>query len=565
MTPSSFGTRRGDETGTEGRPGPGGSRRADRKPGARRSARRGGGPIGALALRPGEPSLWPLAALAAVVTLLALTGVLPRWPGLVHAVALPPLDLFTDLRILLARAPSQPVFLGGLVLALAVRITVLAALIPGPWRRRLRFAALYHLILLLPLLLAAQLDFMAQALLYARLFWAAIGFLAVVWLLAAPVPWQSAPEAPRLRTALARSWRRALRVEVLLPYIALLLGIGVLADLWPGLIPFLVPVSAAVTAGAILLLRRPPNGRPLLRGAVGALVLVVLAGVFVGTRTEADPGPRPDPRPGSIMLMSGINSGSGRGAIFETEVERLGYDCAHTFYFSYAGPGDGQPRGVARCPIVTGAPYVPEDTQRPVAEQVDAFVEQVRDLPRPLVVAAHSHAVWIAWQAIAEGRAPQVDALVLVGPFPESPVGYPPAGEDATGRVAGDLLRMLVPVADLMDFRFDADAPAALELLATPNAASEILAQPLPEDVRVLSVTSATDLPLMPNGWRLAGGSVEADVCPLRVPHPYLPIRPAFTREVNRFLDGEPPMPCPVWRDWGVPLSRPFGTPPDEA
>ncbi|MBB0230326.1 hypothetical protein FOE67_12590 [Streptomyces calidiresistens] len=508
--------------------------------------------------------MWPLAVLAAVVTLLAVTGVLPRWSGLVHAVALPPLDLFTDLRILLARAPSHAAFAAGLVLALAVRTTVLAALIPGPWRRRLRFAALYQLIVLLPLLLAAQVEFMAQALLYARMFWPALGFLALVWLIAAPVPWQSAPDAPRLRTAVARSWRRALRVEVLLPYVVVLLALGVLADRWPGLLPLLIPASAAATAGAVLLLRRPPNGRPLLRGAVAALVLVVLAGVFVGTRAEADPGPRPDPRPGSILLMSGINSGSGRGAIFETDVESLGYDCDNTFYFSYSGPGDGQPRGVARCPIVTGAPYVPEDTQRPVAEQVDAFVEQVEDLPRPLVVAAHSHAVWIAWQAIAEGRAPQVDVLVLVGPFPESPVGYPPAGENATGRVAGDLLRLLVPLGDLMDFRFDADAPASRELLATPNAASEILAQPLPGDVRVLSITSATDLPLMPNGWQLAGNDVEADVCPLRVPHPYLPIRPAFTREVNRFLDGEPPTSCPPWRDWGVPLSRPFGTPPHD-
>ncbi|MCE7083426.1 hypothetical protein [Streptomyces sp. ST2-7A] len=561
MTPSSFGARGSPGTDTAGPATPAGSRRAGRKPGTRRS----GGPAAGLAPRPGEPSLWPLAALAAVVTLLTLTGVLPRWPGVVHAVALPPLDLFTDLRILLARAPSYPVFLLGLTLALTVRITVLAALIPGPWRRRLRFAALYHLLVLPPLLLAAQLDFMAQALLYARLFWGAIGFLAVVWLVAAPVPWQSAPDAPGLRTAVARSRRRALRVEVLLPYVVVLLGIGVLADRWPGLIPLLVPVSAAATAGAILLLRRPPGGRPPLRGAVAALVLAVLAGAFVGTRTEADPGPRPEPRSGSILLMSGINSGSGQGAIFETEVERLGYDCDTTFYFSYAGPGDGQPRGAAHCPIVTGAPYVPEDTQRPVAEQVDVFVEQVRELPRPLVVAAHSHAVWIAWRAIAEGRAPQVDALVLVGPFPESPVGYPPAGEDATGRVAGDLLRSLMPVADLMDFRFDADAPAALELLATPDAASDILAQPLPDDVRVLSVTSATDLPLMPNGWRLAGENVEADVCPLRVPHPYLPIRPAFTREVNRFLDGEPPTACPPWRDWGIPLSRPFGTPPHDA
>ncbi len=47
------------------------------------------------------------------------------------------------------------------------------------------------------------------------------------------------------------------------------------------------------------------------------------------------------------------------------------------------------------------------------------FAEQTANLQRPLIVAAHSHAAWIAWEAVATSRA-RVDVLVLVGVFPET-------------------------------------------------------------------------------------------------------------------------------------------------
>ncbi|WP_344260001.1 hypothetical protein, partial [Streptomyces sodiiphilus] len=316
------------------------------------------------------------------------------------------------------------------------------------------------------------------------------------------------------------------------------------------------------TAAAATALARPPRARPGRRLAAAATAFAEAATVFVLTRDAPDAGPPAEARPGSVLLMSGINSASGEGAIFETDTGVLGYSCEQTFYFSYAGPGAGQPRGVAACPIRTGTPYAPEDTQRPFREQVEAFSAQVRELPRPLVVAGHSHAVWVAWQAVAEDLAPEVDVLLLIGPFPQTPVGYPPVDHSGEGKVAGDLLRLLVPLADLVDFDFDPDAPAARELLATPDSAASILSLPLPQEVRSFSVTSATDLPLMPGGWRLP---VDRNVCPMRVPHPYLPIRPGFYQEVNRFLDDRPPLPCPAWRDWGATLSRPFGTPPHDA
>ncbi|HVM18915.1 MAG TPA: hypothetical protein VM307_03035, partial [Egibacteraceae bacterium] len=66
--------------------------------------------------------------LAAAVTVLTAAGVLPQWPGVLHLVALPPLDVFADTRLLVTRAPSYGWFAGGLVVSAAVRITVWALL-----------------------------------------------------------------------------------------------------------------------------------------------------------------------------------------------------------------------------------------------------------------------------------------------------------------------------------------------------------------------------------------------------------------------------------------------------
>lgn len=50
----------------------------------------------------------PLAGVAAAVLLLVVIGIFPVWPGLIQLVALPPLDLMSDLRVLLVYAPGWP-------------------------------------------------------------------------------------------------------------------------------------------------------------------------------------------------------------------------------------------------------------------------------------------------------------------------------------------------------------------------------------------------------------------------------------------------------------------------
>jgi hypothetical protein len=509
---------------------------------------------------------WPRAGLAAyaglvgLVTLLATLGVLPRWPGLLHRVALPPLDLAADLRWLLARATGWPSFLAGLAGVLAVRITVLALLLGGRSRPRWRLAAGVHAVALPPLLLAAQLDFVAHAALYSRLFGVAVGIVAVVAVLLVGAVWSG---EDRLGAAVPANLRAGLHAVTVVGYAAVLLGLGALASAaGPAATVALVPVSGFLTLAAAQRLRAAEPVRPLLRlAAVAGVALAAWAGLVV-TRGAAPYEVADRERDGSVLVMSGINSASGEGAIFELEPARIGYDCARFHYFSYAGPGDGQPQGSAACPKEEGAPYEPEDTQRPFEEQVALLVEQAAPLDPPVTVLAHSQAAWVAWQAAADGDLDGVDHLVLIGPFPSSPLTFPPDGEAGPGRVGGELFRLLAPLADLVDFDFAVDAPLTRQLLAAPDAASEVFTQPLPDDVAALALTASSDLALMPDGWRLADAT---DVCPIREAHPYLPVTPDLHRAVDRFLAGDRGTDgCPPWPELFRLASQALGAPPHD-
>ena len=495
-----------------------------------------------------------MAAAAVLVVVLALGRVVPVWPGLLHLVALPPLDQFADLRLLLVRTDSWPQFLVLLAVVSAVRILLMAWMLGGLDSRRIRFATAFYATAFGPVLLASCADATAYAMLYSRAFWPAVALVAVVVWILGPVPWQG---GAGLRAAMGRAWRRGLRIEVMVPYCAAILALGALADRVPALTVLLVPVSAAATGLTVWAMDRAPLRRPVAALAAVLVASTVVSVAFVPTRAYdyPEPGPR---QAGSLLVMSGIDSRSGEGTMYRADVQRLGYECEQVYYFSYAGTGGGQPRRNAGCPIRTGAPYEPADTQRPVGEQVALFAEQAANLQRPLTVAAHSHAGWIAWEAVAAGRA-RVDVLILVGVFPETPLGFPPPDVERPGRVFGDLLRWAVPAIEVAFFPFDPDTPVARQLLGEAGSAQAVLGETLPEEVRVLSVASVADLPLMPHGWRL---DVERNGCPVRAAHSSLPVSAAFDDEVIRFLNHRDPLPCPAWRDWGAVVMRALGVPP---
>ncbi|WP_171115990.1 MULTISPECIES: hypothetical protein [Streptomyces] len=513
-------------------------------------------PVRDTAVRPAA-----LLVLAGAVTVLAAVGVLPRWPGLVHLVALPPLDLIADLRLLMRFTSGYPQFLAGLAACLAVRVTVLAFLLGGPRGKALRYAARYYVLVLPGALVASALLLGAGAVLFYALFWFGTAAALLVFALGAAAPW-AAP--PRLAHGLAVTLRRGLRLGTVGAYLAALAVIGAVADATRPVGPvLLVPLSVLLTLAAARALREDPGFRWTRRAValvpaagLAALVLVVATGPAGPPRAA----PPQEPRRGSLMLMSGVDSASGTGAMLEIDPHTLGYRCGQTFYYSYAGPGPGQPRRKALCPITTGAPYQPEDTLRPTAELISFLDAQLAGLPPPVLLSTHSQGVWVVWEAAAQGRLPRVETLVLAGPFPENPVPYPPQGEPGRSRLAADVARLLTGLPRPGGTSvFRPDSPLGREWLADPTAIERTLSRPLPHGLRALAVPSVFDLPLMPNGPRIPSA---INACPVPVIHPNLPYSPEFRRLVNTVADGhEPPATCPPWRTLVGPLFRPFAVP----
>jgi hypothetical protein len=541
--------RRTSEHATDRTAGPTSERTADTTQGSRSA-------------RPPRPDPRPLAILATLATALGAVGVLPRWPGLVHLVALPPFDLVGDLGLLLVVAPSRPWFALGLLVSLTVRVTVLAAMLGGLDRAGLLRALRFHLVVLPFAALAAVLLYAAPAILFYGLFW--FGFVVVLLLTLAvtALPWQ--PQR-RLRSALGASLRAGLRVGTVLAYLALLTLVGALADLTGAVgSVLLVPVSAALTWATALVLVEPTQLRVARRAvavvpvaAVVALVVVVMSGPAAPPTRDAPA----TPREGSLLLMSGIDSASGSGAMLEIDPNVVGFPCERTFYASYAGPGDGQPRNDAACPITTGAPYEEQDTLRSRDELVPWLAAQLEPLPAPVTAAVHSQGVWIAWEAAARGELPTLGTLVLVGPFPTNPVAFPTDGSRGPGAVGADVLRL----AEVLQRPgggttvFEVASPLTEEWLADPDRIDRVLAEPLPDGLTAVSVPSLFDVPLMPDGWTIDG--VE-DACPVPVTHPNLPYAEELLAAVERAIDGEPLDGCPVWRRAIGPAFRHHSVPP---
>lgn len=507
------------------------------------------------------PHPLPPVVLTVATVAAAALGWLPAWPGLVHAVALPPLGLAHDLAAWFVFATDWPTFLLGVAASILARSALLAVMAGGPGRESFLFALRFYLAATPLALLAAAAFYGAGALLFYALFWFGMIFALVLIVAFGALPWQG---TRRLRSAFSLSAGAGFRAGTVGAYLVGLTGVGVVADLAEGAWTVaMVPVSAAVT----WLAARTMTGlspRPGLRRAValaGAGGLVALAVPVVTGPGGPPTAPAPETsREGSIMLMSGVDSLSGSGAILEIDPHFMGWTCERTFYYSYAGPGEGQPRRLAECPIRHGAPYTEVDTLRPAAELVDFLEDQTGEMIDPGVLAAHSQGVWLTWAAAADGRLPNVETLVLVGPFPLNPISYPPAGAEAPGRVGHLVLQVISrlprPGGSTI---FVPDSPLGRDWLAHPSAISDTLARPLPGGVRALSVPSVYDLPLMPSG---RGIHEATAACPVPVVHPNLPYSSEFQRVVVAFVEGDALPACPPWRIWVGRLFRHFTAPP---
>ncbi len=491
----------------------------------------------------------------------ALLKLLPRWPGLAHEVALPPLDLFADVRVVMARASSLPLFVLGVVAAVVVRAALLAAVL-GFTRRRFTFALRFYCAALVPALLASGLDFSGRAVLYEYLIWGGLIVALLAFIVLGAAPW-AARES--LRGALGTAIRRRFRFGALAVY---LIALAIVGDGWrrPGSATqvIVVPLSALLTAFAVRRLAAPPI-RPTLRSAsiAAAVIVVVIAFAVAGLHHGADHATTTAAtRRGSLLLVPGVDTSTGHGAMFKLDPTALGFSCAQTFYYSYRGPGSGGPQGDARCPIRSGTPYGRSDTTRPLTQLAGALRAQIADLPAPVVVVTHSQGAWIAWSAIAVDGDTDAGTLVMLAPFDQGLAPYPPPNVNRTGAAGGVAVRVMTNLGRRFGIsRFDPDAPLARELQGTPGAVERLVAHKLPRTVRGAAVIARGDLPLEPKSW--PNGVPEA--CPGWLMHAALPTSAVATHTVALFLDGKALPTCSRWVTTIGHATDAFGAPPPGA
>jgi hypothetical protein len=448
---------------------------------------------------------WPLAGVTVLTLSLALAGAVPTWSGLVHAVALPPLDLALDLRMLVARAPGYPQLAVAVAVSLVLRTVVLGALFvtlgvtSSPWAA-FRYAARLYAAAAVPLAVAGGLEFAGLASLYAWYAWLGLGLTVLMTLILAT-------------RRLARPGTRPRRFPLVLGYLVALAALGALGQVEPWGTPAAVVASAVLTGLVLTRLVAPPPAhgrRAFAPAAAAAAAAILLGGALLVPPAGAQTPVAPD---ASLLVVPGVDTSSGRGAAYGLDPAALGFPCDRVFYFSYRGPEGEAPQGQAACPLRLHRPYAPQATQQPLGQIVDAFDRQLVAIRletggAPVVVVTHSQGAVVAWRAAARGRAGGVPVLVALAGFPHSPMGYPLPRVAGTGRVGADALRALSWLSRVAGFgTFDPDAPLAREILARANGLEEVFGEPLPPESAGVLLFATADTIAAPEGHDMPGAA----------------------------------------------------------
>lgn len=478
---------------------------------------------------------WPLAVVTILTLTLAQAGAIPIWSGLVHAVALPPLDLAFDLRLLVARAAGYPQLALGVSAVLVLRILVLGALFislgvtPSP-RAAFGYAARLYAAAAVPLAVAGALEFAGLASLYAWYAWLGLGLTILM--------------ATILSTRrLARPGTRLRRLPLVLGSFGALAALSALGRLEPWGTPVAVVASAVVTGVVLTRLVAPRSAHrrgPLAPLAPAAATALLVAAALMIPPASAQTPVAPE---ASLLVVPGVDTESGRGAAYRLDPEALGFPCDRVFYFSYRGPEGEAPQGEAACPIRLHRPYAPQATQQPLGQLVDAFDRQLVAIRgetggNPVVVVTHSQGAVIAWRAAARGRAEGVPLLVAMAGFPHSPVGYPLPRVDGPGRIGADALRILSWLLRVVGFgTFDPDAPLPREILARANGLEDVFAEPVPAGTAAVLLFATADTIVAPEGHAMPGAATLT----IGTTHVGIVESPAAEAAVRAILSGEWP------------------------
>lgn len=409
-------------------------------------------------LRRAPVALVPLSAEALVVAALIVGGALPASGASVAAAAVFPLDIFFDLKQVLAFAASWSWVAAAVALSVLVRAGALAAtlwLSDGgegafalAWGRAARIAGVAAVVLF-P---AAGMFFVGVATRYAPFVWigALLGVVPSALLVRRAVhldTGQGEPAAagvPEFATFLAYAY-------VVTAFAA---AMSVLGDInaWGAalLVLALGPLHAVFLLGWREHARAgtyPGGGAPALSVTVVAVVLLLGASLYDRYGRDLLP-PEVATGRGSLLLLGGVDSTPSVGALSQLDPADLGYRRNATATLSYLGAGRKH-RAI--------------DTRGDLDLVARRVGEQVAASPRPRNLLGHSQAALIVDRMLRDDVPVPARAVVLAPapPLPP-PVDIPPPDVHAPGKPGGDFARAFAAFLDMAGIRpFDVDAPAS--------------------------------------------------------------------------------------------------------
>ena len=215
------------------------------------------------------------------------------------------------------------------------------------------------------------------------------------------------------------------------------------------------------------------------------------------TCTPASVAPPPAAARRKVVLVAGLGSSSGSGAVEDVDTAALGYAEGDVARFSYRG-GTTDDR-----------PYDADDTQVDIAEsgrRLRDLLERLHaaDPGVPIDVVAHSQGGLVARSALGARAPPGIESLVTLG--------TPHHGADlatllALGRTTVKGTVVLEGLARMSGSGIRPGSTAVEQLAETSRFIRELNAGPLPEGVRVTSIAARADVVVPVPRARLEGAT----------------------------------------------------------
>ena len=481
----------------------------------------------------------------------------------------PPLDLFHDLRYAFLLSPSYLGFVLALVTLLGLRMLAFLlywSVIAGLSEERLKNWLLFYGLALLLLFIPAGLTYAFAATQHSILFELYIVAVLVSLILLAPGP-VLFDRSRQLKISLWQGYAHLMARPLTflgLPMVMFvtLTGSGALIALVDDILGG--PVRLAVMASLVSLASLTVLGLGWLyflsvddiaeepgsvwgHAVTAGLVLVVVVFAVNFSRSPWPPPPLQwsDPPNDNIqVIMPGIDSATGLGAMVGYDMTFQGYPPERTVFYSYRGPGEG----------TTPLPYTFSDTHQSIqdsAQQLRRTLQRVKQaFPGQQVdIVALSLAGWIVRYYLLDlydpSEVPIIEHVVIFSvPGVGALAPFPPSGQHGQGFIGAQAMRLLFAFGRAINYshvRFD--SPIWRQIVYQPRFV-ESLTFPLHNpNVPELVLWSVRDLPGLAGPRPLPG--TRTVIVPTY--HADVPWHPKSLETVRRFLADRPIPKDGIW------------------